>query len=608
MNSPVRPGAPGKSILLAACAGVTVLMLVRLLAHSSYGFDFTDEGFALAWMSDPFLYPASVTQFGFVHHPFYLLAGGDLAVLRQGNILLVFGLSWALCAIWLKALTSELAGEGLTLAVLSAALATTAFTLFGGWLLTPSYNSLAFQALMLTAIGLFLSEEAKGWKAAVGCAFAGVGGWLAFMAKPTTAAALAVVMLVYLVFAPRLSLARFLAAVGFAFALLFGTALVQDGSVMAFVGRLHVGFMLTRELEASYGLTKLLRLDQISFGPDTDTVIIAMLLGFAMVFGPSAPMGRMARAGLAGLSAAIALLATALALGLFEWPHILGELLAHYHVHWAVIALMVILTLRRLRLLAQVARVHWARAALFLSFPHIFAFGTNGNYWQTGSMAALFWVLGGIVFLRPAVLASRSRTILVPLVVVVQAVVAGILLDSFRAPYRQPQPIDQNTAVVALAISGSRIVLSDGYADYINTAGTVAHDAGWLPGTPIVDLSGESPGLLQALGAVNLGLPWLIGGYPGSEAYVGAALDLVPCDSLAAAWILTEPGGARSIPARVMARYGVDLASHYVLAGSWQVAPGAGGRAARGIQRFYRPSAVAETAQACTRLRAKAQQ
>lgn len=32
-----------------------MLMLVRLLAYSAYGFDFTDEGFALAWMSDPFL-------------------------------------------------------------------------------------------------------------------------------------------------------------------------------------------------------------------------------------------------------------------------------------------------------------------------------------------------------------------------------------------------------------------------------------------------------------------------------------------------------------------------------------------------------------------------
>lgn len=608
MNRFVRPGTPGKSILLAACAGVMLLMLFRLYAYSAYGFDFTDEGFALAWISDPFLYKASVTQFGFAYHPIYLLSGGDLVVLRQVNIGLVFGLSWTLSALWLKSLAPEVTGEGLTLAILSAGLATTGFTLFGGWMLTPSYNSLALQALMLTAIGLLLSEEAAAWKASAGCALAGLGGWLAFLAKPTTAAALAVVMLVYLVVAPRLSLGRFLVAVGFALALLAVTALAQDGSIINFVARLQDGFGLTRHLDAGYGLTKALRLDHIPFGPATDVVIIAILLGFALVLGQAPAPGKMARAAVLGLSAAIVALAAALALGLFVWPGAVGAFLTAFRLRWLVVALMLILVLLRWGLLTQVPTVHWARAGLFLTLPHVFAFGTNGNYWLQGSMAALFWILGGTVFLRSAMLGQRSWTVLVPLVVVVQAVVAGLLLYGFRAPYRQPQPIDTNAALVEIGTLPSRLILSDGYADYIRTAGAVARDAGFVPGTPIIDLSGESPGLLQAFGAVNLGLPWLIGGYPGSEAYVSAALGFVPCAPLATAWVLVEPDGARRIPETVIAQVGADFPRSYALVGAWQVASGAGGRVWRGQQKLFRPLAVAETVQACARLRSTQKQ
>ena len=33
----------------------------------------------------------------------------------------------------------------------------------------------------------------------------------------------------------------------------------------------------------------------------------------------------------------------------------------------------------------------------------------------------------------------------------------------------------------------------------------------------MIDLTGQSPGILYAIGAVNVGQAWTIGGYPGSK-------------------------------------------------------------------------------------------
>ncbi|MDD1607165.1 MAG: hypothetical protein LUQ18_01440, partial [Methylococcaceae bacterium] len=55
--------------VLATAVLVTLSMLVWLLVYSHYAIDLTDEGFHLNWMSNPSIYPTSVTQFGFIYHP-----------------------------------------------------------------------------------------------------------------------------------------------------------------------------------------------------------------------------------------------------------------------------------------------------------------------------------------------------------------------------------------------------------------------------------------------------------------------------------------------------------------------------------------------------------
>lgn len=121
----------------------------------------------------------------------------------------------------------------------------------------------------------------------------------------------------------------------------------------------------------------------------------------------------------------------------------------------------------------------------------------------------------------------------------------------------------------------------------------------------MIDLSGQSPGILYAIGAKNIVQAWIIGGYPGSLKVSKAALDHVPCEKIAEAWVLIEPDGPRSIPTGLMSNLGAAFPRSYHEVGSWRNAEGAGGYDASRAQELYKPTATTEALSACGAIRAK---
>ena len=97
-----KPPLPVEQVVLALSVIGTIFTLGWVLWFSRYGLDLTDESFYLVWISSPFLYSVSSTQFGFVYYPLYELLGGNIAALRQANILITFGLAVALCNAFFK--------------------------------------------------------------------------------------------------------------------------------------------------------------------------------------------------------------------------------------------------------------------------------------------------------------------------------------------------------------------------------------------------------------------------------------------------------------------------------------------------------------------------
>ena len=481
----------------------------------------------------------------------------------------------------------------------STGFGTASLALFSYWVPSPSYNALTLQALLITVTALLFAEHSRTKESLLGWVGIGFGGWLAFMAKPTTAVALALWACVYLVasrkFAPRL----IAISVGTALALLIASAFLIDGSVAGFVDRFQVGAELATSLDPRYVTLDILRLDRISIGGSAHLVlglmVTTLFVGGALMRSrrPALRWTGLIVAALPFLftfSTAVELNTENIALGFYRgWPLL--------SVPFA--ALLLGLS-KPLSVLSRNTKARWQLALLLLALPHVFAFGTNNNYWSHGVYAGYFWVIAGPVFLAHCTPRSTLLPLLLGLGIATQALTASLLLTAVEAPYRQPQALREQNHAIEFGPRNSNLIVSKGFGEYIQTAVQSAEGAGFRAGTAVIDLTGRSPGLLFALDALNIGRAWMVGGYPGSDQVAMKRLRSLSCDQLASSWLLVEPDGPQHLSAGVLASFGANLESDYEMAASWKSAAGAGNHPKRMLQQLMRPvRAPLEAASAC---------
>lgn len=543
--------------LLALSAVTTTILFAWLLYYSSYGLDLTDEGFYLNSITNPFGYAVNIPPsfFGFVYHWPYQWAGGDIAVLRMANVTLTMALGWILSFIMIRRFWTVSWPHAL---VLSAAIASPALVLFQYWVLTPSYYALTFQSLLMVMIGLLLADRPGRIRQVLGWILVGVGGWFCFMAKLTTAAAIALVVMLYVVLVRRNSLLPMLGAALIALTLLVVTAYLIDGGITGLATRMASSAEVEILLGTGHEVSLMFRIDWLATSPSQ--LAIAVLLATALLLGiltgsPHKLLPSLALAAVLIVTIAITLLGT---------DPISIEPSALFLVP-AFTCLGALFYRKGLALSTQ-APTSVALALIFLVLPHLSALGANNNYWTIGSDAALFWMLAVVAFLSPLAHQGRSVATLLPLSVLAQLLTASVVNAGILKPYRQVKDLRAYAAVTSLP-GGGKLVLSQPFHEYLATARAQARAARLEVGTPMVDLSGRSPGLLYVLETRALGQPWLIGAYLGSNAVAVETLELEDCADLAKAWILIEPEGPRHLDqASVMASFGAGQADYVAAA------------------------------------------
>lgn len=566
-------------IFLTLSAATTTILFAWLLYYSSYGLDLSDEGLYLNYIANPFAYAINIppTLFGFVYHWPYQWAHGDIAQLRVANVTLTVALAWILTFLTIRRLWRVDRSHA---AVLSAGIAILALVVYR-WRLTPSYYTLNIQSLLTIMIGLLLVDRPERIRQVLGWMLVGVAGWCCFMAKPTTAAAMAFVVVLHVAGLHQKLLVSMLGAALVALALLIVTAHLIDGSVTGLVTRMANSAEIEILLGTGHDASVMLRIDWLPF--DQSQLALAVLFATALLLSifagathklvPSLALG-------GGLitTIAIALLGTdpvgIKRSALFLVPAFACLGATFYCEGWV---------------LRNQTRTSAALALTFFALPHLNALGSAANYWLFGSQGALFWMLGLVAFLSPLAQQERGIATLLPLTVLAQLLAASWVNTTMLEPPDQVRDLRAYTAVTALP-GGGTLVLSQPLHDYLATARALARAAGLEVGTPVIDLSGRSPGLLYVLETRALGLPWLYGTYPGGNgaverfgrpsAITGVApgsnaaavetLGLEDCADLAKAWVLIEPEGPRHLDhARVMASFGAGLAD-YVAAASFE--------------------------------------
>lgn len=582
-------------LVLAVLAIASAAILVWLMKYSGHGFDFTDEGLYLIWIEDPFRYPYSVSQFGFIYHPLYLLLGGDIAYLRQANVLITFGLATVLGTALLSRRWPTLpAWPRLSIA---SGLAAGSFALFDLWLVTPNYNSLNLQSLLIAAIGVCWSlSPASGWRLA-GQVLVGVGGWLCFMAKPSTAPLLGMLVVAFWFASGTLRMRTAWVPVAVAGLLLLASAWAIDGGIGAFVTRLQLGMEAAALMGGGHALNALLRWDLFNLTPVEKWLFLAAAtLPAAGALFLASPSRRWRVAGTVTALLPLAMVVL-MAYGILPVAAPLGMFKGVLYLALPVAAAVHFVRVAREQSSALSARVRVSLALFLVVLPHCYAFGTNGNYWWAGSGAAVFWLLPALLISAPPQGNVATIRALAPLALMAQTLAVLFLQTTMQNPYRQP-PLALNDHPLEVGRPGSTLTLSEAYARYISSAAAAAQSAGFPEGAPLLDLSGQSPGLLYALRATSPGQAWMIGGYRGSLPLATYALRSEPCHTLASAWLLVEPGGPRSIPETLLNTFGAEWPRDYEQKGAWTTAPGAGSYEQSREQMLWRPTRTTTQAQA----------
>ena len=549
---------------------ISLAILVGVLYFCRFGFDLTDEGFYLNWMSQPFSYVASVSQFGFLYHPLYLLLGGDVALLRQVNVVGTYLLS--MYAAWLILRAGPYAtGDGALRLTVAASFATAALTFpaFSGlWVPpTPSYNWAALQGLLVTLIGMLLAERAHHRRSTIGWVLIGVGGWFTFMGKPTSAALLAVLVAAYLLFSGKLRSRQIVISIATAAGLLLVTAFVIDGGVPAFIDRNALALEIGRSLASHY--QDLLRLEPLVL-PE------ATLFGAGYLIALTCASVWVANWQPAFLPRLIVLCAAALsAAGVFLLKNVVplqaipAEQRGLMLVPVSIALLLAGLILFRREALRKVQLTTVVLASVLIVFPYAYAFGTSNSYWVQMPSAVIFVLFAGLAIAGPWFTSAPAGRGLLGAGFVVQFFSLLLIVSALANPYRSPQPLPRNEVDISIQERDS-LRLAGSHAKYLGDLKELARQSGFRAGTPMIDMTGHSPGVLYFLGARSVGLAWNSGGYPGSAAFVANALRYVPCEQLAQSWLLMEPQGPRQIPDQVLSTFGAEAVANYVPVGTVQ--------------------------------------
>lgn len=541
---------------------------------SRLGLDFSDEGLYLNLIAAPFNYPISTTQFGYLYHPLYLLVGGSIAGMRASSFALTFVLASLVIFANLRAIAMSSGGRirwsaaSATAVAIIAASAASIILLFTAstWLPTPSYNSLTFQALLIGSIGTSVARADTTAASLAGWFIIGTAGWLAFMAKPPACAALGPVTLFYLFATGKLAWRGLAVAVMTFVLLLIGFAWTIGESALQFSREMMQWLGIANLLQSGHTLLGIFRFDSFSLSLKETLILLSLAVTVFILVGSAGSRHRALNVFAALATGSIALFSFVVS---FYGPPIDFLSTTYQGLQFLALPLAAAAVLLASRKqLRQPLRIPLATFAYLAILPHVFIFGTTTNYWQGGAAAAFFWVAAAITLLAAIVPSRNYWAALVSAATVALAVSAVFVDHGTHHPYRQTQPLESNTAPVEFA-NGARLLLSVDFAAYIDTLQTLAKTNGFSVKDPVIDLTGHYPAALAALGAKPVGAAWMIGGYPGSNAFAAKMLQFSSCADLSAAWVLTEPYGERKLSPEILRKHGIDLNQDYRIVGEF---------------------------------------
>lgn len=217
-----------------------------------------------------------------------------------------------------------------------------------------------------------------------------------------------------------------------------------------------------------------------------------------------------------------------------------------------------------------------ALVTLLFYLPVAFSFGSNMSVFGHSAMASVFpfcAVYLGLYKLAHERKLTRAGLAIATSMLCVPALLTQVwALTDAEHTYRQLSGLSAQTIPVKVGAPSSQIWVDTTAGKSLRDIATMSARAGFTPGADILDLTGDGPGFIYAVGARPLGTPWMLGGYPGSDAAAARIIGKISTASLRQTWLLTSldnPLRVRGWDALLAQRIGPGT---HELAGSTDVA------------------------------------
>lgn len=584
---------------------VTALSYSLIYILFGYGVDITDEGFYLAMISTPNSYPETTSHFGYILNLFWRGVDGDVVLFRQLNSIVIFFLAWVLLfSINVKNKKCLSLPE---LALISTIFAFSVFSYFIYWIATPSYNSLNLVSLLLVSIGVVLAGYKRSYVINMGYLMIGLGSFLCFVTKPTSAAALGVFLLFWFLYKLKNSLNRNSIYLGLFISLSCSASLMlchsyfNFGSLLNVVDNLILGLengkLLLGENWSSF--SNILWKGNLDLSSAFSSILAVSFI-FSGLF-----LLRITRANkylyksqvtLIFITIFVVVLIVLSSYFFYEFnPLSTFNNDDKFLITWLPIFLIVIVLLF-LNLIKHGFCERVAQTLLLLAMPYIYTIGTASEYyvWISATPIFGFAAISSLISIN-----SNSQKYRVLPLIFLGAFVVGltslIVGSAVKSPYRQismPQFLDEENSFTEVSDGRLKgLKLNTDLENHLKKLSTAAKQNGFIENTPVIDMTGASPGVLFAIEAKNLGVAWLLGGYPGSEHYAINILSRASKEDLDRAWLLLENNSEwrRQLPESVLESLGKNIKNDYILVVKSILPEGIGGRSSTSEQSLYKP-------------------
>lgn len=572
----------------------TSFLFFSIASNADRGLDITDDAFYSLLLIQDNRQSLSFTDF----HHYMSFFGEAIDQLRISGVMMLTGLTILFSATALR-LVSELSSPPSTSEAVTVIAATAAGSLahyFRFWLVTPSYNLACLLGALLVTSGVFLiagqRDDRRPSRIIAAISLIGCGGFVLLLGRPTSALAIGVLTAICLIVLVGFRTAAVLgsASSALSIALLLCHTIYIYGGPIAYFDQLAEVFHVMQALDAGHGFGVLLQNTIEATGTIVGRVIERPLLDVLP--------GTLAAAGLyLGLSLALPVLRTerhlaVAGIALFGVGYVIWFWIARYGstmpLFLALPIVDAILLLVSVAVLAflivtfgsqwlpykatpsrtgdgsrslHVLPIYLVATALLLSF------GTNIRMIGAMSNGYVFLVVAFYLVLR-TMTNGRSKALIGCglLIVVLPVAMAGVV--SYNNPYRLPASIAEQTERISFLGRDASLFVDAQTAEWVGSLQDYATRGGWTPGSPLIDMTGATPGAALVLGAQAPVTPWLIGGYEGSADFATAVLARAPRETLQTAWILTAANGVRALPTELLHDIGIDFPVDYVAVGT----------------------------------------